>query len=169
MLISRWRLQVARERLWGLLLNPTEWPDWWPHLAGVERRAPGGDEGLGAEHAFRWRSGVGYELRVVMTTRRVERFRELEGTADGDLRGIGLWIIEDDAPDAVRLTYRWDVELRKPWQRCLTPLLRPLFAYRHFVVMRGGAKGMASRLGCRLSHVEEWSGITPLAENTRNG
>ena len=108
-------------------------------------------------------------MRLVMTTRRIERFRELEGSADGDLRGIGLWILEDDTPDAVRLTYRWDVELSKPWQRCLAPLLRPLFAHRHFVVMRSGARGMASRLGCRLSHVEEWSGITPLTETPRSG
>jgi hypothetical protein len=162
-MISRWRLEATRERVWDLLTNPAGWPDWWPYLAAVRQIASGDSDGMGARHAFRWRSGLGYELHIVMSTRRVERWRELEGAASGDLCGIGLWVIEDDAPGAIRVTYRWDVELNKPWMRLLAPALRPVFAWRHFVVMTAGARGLARRLGCRLSDIEEWSAITPLA------
>lgn len=162
-LISRWRLQTTRERLWELLINPTDWPNWWPHLISVNRLCGGDGEGIGAQHAFRWRSGLGYELAVVMTTRCAQPFQELEAVASGDARGIGLWLIADDAPDAVRLTYRWDVELGRPWMSLLASPLRPVFAWRHFAVMNSGVRGMAGRLACRLSDVEEWSVIAPLA------
>lgn len=164
MMISRWRLETARDSLWELLTNPTEWPGWWPHLHSVSRLAGGDAEGIGARHAFVWRSGLGYHLRFAMTTTHTVHGRELEATANGDLHGSGLWIIEDDAPGALRLTYRWDVELSKPWLRRLAPLLQRMFVWRHFVVMAGGARGMAGRLGCRLSQVEEWWTISRLAD-----
>jgi hypothetical protein len=164
-LVSRWRLDPTRERLWELLSHPEHWPGWWPHLASVEPLAPGNADGIDARRRFRWRSGLGYGFSVVMTTIRSERLREIEAAAAGDLRGIGLWVIDEDAPGAVRLTYRWDVELARPWMGLAAPLLRPVFAWRHFAVMASGARGMARRLGCRLGEIEEWSTITCLAPN----
>lgn len=168
-MISRWRLKTSRQRLWELLVNPADWPAWWPQLAAVKRLASGDSEGIGSRHEFLWRSGLGYGLRVAMTTLRVEHCRELEGEATGDLRGIGLWVIENDVAGALRLTYRWDVELGKPWMRRLARPLGPLFAWRHFAVMAGGAHGMARQLGCRLSNIEEWSAITTIADGAPTG
>jgi len=99
-LISRWRLETSRERLWELLVDPLGWPRWWPHLVGVRRVASGNGDGIGTGYAFRWRSGIGYTVRIVMTTRRADAPRELEGTAHGDLSGIGLWVIEENTPGA---------------------------------------------------------------------
>ncbi|MEF8704709.1 MAG: polyketide cyclase [Candidatus Accumulibacter sp. UW26] len=165
-MISRWHLPTTRERLWSLLTEPTEWPGWWPQLHGVSRLEDGDPDGVGASHAFVWHSGLGYRLRTVMTTTRASRMRELEAAASGDLRGIGLWLIEDDLPPGVlRLTYRWDVELSKPWMRLLAPLLQDVFTRRHFAVMASGADGMARQLGCRRSAIEEWSTITRLADD----
>lgn len=168
-LVSRWRLETTAERVWELLSHPEDWPAWWPQLASVERLAPGNAAGIDAQHRFRWRSGLGYGFAIVITTTRAERPRELEGAADGDLRGIGLWVVEQDGPGAVRLTYRWDVELAKPWMRLTAPLLRPLFAWRHFAVMRAGARGMARRLACRPGEVEEWSTIASAAPHAAPG
>lgn len=164
-MISRWRLETARELLWELLTSPTEWPGWWPHLRSVSRLAGGDAAGIGARHAFVWRSGLGYHLRLAMTTTRTLPGRELEAAASGDLHGTGLWIIEDDTPGVLRLTYRWDVELSKPWMRLLAPLLQDVFTRRHFAVMASGADGMARKLGCRRSAIEEWSTITHLAQD----
>ena len=164
-MISRWRLETTAERLWHLLTQPTQWPAWWPCLRRVSELASGDSEGIGARHAFVWRSGLGYRLHIVMQTTRAARARELEATASGDLQGIGLWLIEDDGPDAVRLTYRWDVELCRPWMRLLAPLLRGVFARRHFALMAGGAAGMARQLGCRLSRREEWSAVNRLTDD----
>ena len=162
-LVSRWRLETTRERLWELLSRPQTWPQWWPHLAHIEPLAAGNSDGIGASHRFLWRSGLGYEFSLDITTTRSLRLREIEGVATGDLRGIGLWVIEEDAPGAVRLTYRWDVQLAKPWMRFCAPLLRPVFAWRHFAVMGSGARGMAQRLDCRLGDMEEWSTVTSMA------
>ena len=168
-LVSRWRLETTPERLWELLSRPEDWSGWWPYLASVEPLAAGNAEGIGARRRFRWRSGLGYGFSVVMTTTRAERLREIEAAAEGDLRGIGLWVIEHDGPGAVRLTYRWDVDLAKSWMRLAAPLLKPVFAWRHFAVMGSGARGMARRLGCRLGEIQEWSAITSLAPNATPG
>lgn len=92
---------------------------------------------------------------------RIKKLAEIEVSAQGDLRGSGLWLLESVAPDAVRVTYRWDVELEKPWMRLAAPLLRPVFAWRHFVVMARGARGMARHLHCMLSELEERSFFVP--------
>lgn len=165
-MISRWRLETSAERLWQVLARPTQWPAWWPGLLRVDELAGGDGEGIGARHAFVWCSGLGYRLQLVMRTTRVARARELEATASGDLQGIGLWLIEADGPHAVRLTYRWDVELRRPWMRLLAPLLRGVFARRHFALMASGAVGMARQLGCHLSQSEEWSAINRLTDES---
>lgn len=70
----------------GTVDHPGKWPDWWPHLVSVDRLVNGDRDGVGSQHTFLWRSGLGYVRRVVMTTRRVERWRELEAAANGDLR-----------------------------------------------------------------------------------
>ncbi len=168
-LVSRWRLETTREALWELLSHPTDWPAWWSHLQRVEPLAAGNAAGIDARHRFHWRSGLGYGFSIVMTTTRSERLREIEGAAAGDLRGVGLWVIEEDGPGAVRLTYRWDVELEKSWMRLSAPVLRPIFAWRHFAVMASGARGMARRLGCRLGTMEEWSVIASPAPNAAAG
>ena len=38
------------------------------------------------------------------------------------------------------------VEVTKPWQRALAPLLRPVFAWNHNTVMGWGQGGLARRL-----------------------
>jgi hypothetical protein len=161
-LVSRWRLEATPERVWNLQSRPEDYPGWWPHLTRAERLGVADGSAVGARYRFQWRSGLGYGLHIVMTTTRSERLRAIEGDAAGDLRGIGLWLTEDKGPDAVCLSYRWDMELAKPWMRLAATLLRPIFAWRHFKVMAAGARGMAQRLGCGLADLREWSGITPL-------
>ena len=163
-MISRWRLETTAERVWELLIDPTEWPAWWPHVARVERLANGDCDGVGSRHAFVWRSGLGYGLRIVITSTRLEHCRELEGIASGDLRGLGLWLIDDASANGVRITHRWDVELSKTWMRLLAPLLQRVFARRHCAVMKKGALGMARRLRCRLSEIEDWSTISAVGD-----
>lgn len=148
-LVSRWSLHAPVDAVWELLRKPEEWPEWWPYLRAVSLLHPGGDEDLGARRRFVWGSLLGYGLTFDITTTRVLRHRELEGNADGDVNGIGTWRL---APHAVatEVNYRWQVELGKRWMRLAAPHLAPVFAWNHHGVMRAGARGMASRLGCRL-------------------
>ena len=164
-LISNWTLAAGSERVWSLLTAVDDWPGWWPHLRESRRLSIGDAAGVGEATHFVWRSGLGYRLGITMTTVRVAHGREIEAVADGDVAGRGLWVLEPVATDRMRLTYRWEVALRRPWMRLLAPLLAPVFSRRHFAVMRAGAAGMAERLGCSLSDYRDWSG-RPLPAGT---
>jgi hypothetical protein len=157
-LTSRWRLDAPADRVWQLLTDIDGWPRWWRYVRRVRVVAAGGPDSLGQVTAIEWTSALPYRIRLLVRTTRSERGRQLEGRTDGDLQGHGTWVLEAAAGVTVDVTYRWDVELRKPWMRVLAFLLRPLFEWNHFVVMRAGAQGMARALGCRVLRAEEWSG-----------
>jgi carbon monoxide dehydrogenase subunit G len=158
-LVSRWALAASRERVWELLTQPEQWPRWWPRLESARRTVAGAPDGTGAVTEFCWNSGLGYRVEFEVATVRVLPACEIEGAVRGSVKGSGLWLVEPEGP-GVRLTYRWDVELQRPWMRFFAPLLWPVFASRHFRVMRDGARAMAGQLGCPSGRVEEWSSLT---------
>lgn len=163
-LVSRWRLQADAGAVWQLLTDVEAWPSWWRYVRAARRieRAP--TSPLGDVVELDWGSALPYGLRLAVTTEVAERPHRLQGRARGDLRGSGTWVLEPvpaagpQHASAVDVTYRWEVELERPWMRALSFLLRPLFEWNHFVVMRAGAQGMAQRLGSPLSQLHEWSG-----------
>lgn len=162
-LISRWRLDCDIEQAWQRILAIRQWPEWWPqaHRVVVDDTAPSAacsDSPCAGDTAhIEWKTPLGYPLRLRVTTTRAVPPFELEGKADGDLRGHGLWLLEPQGSNGVQVTYRWDVHLNRRWMRVSAPLLRPVFAWNHFTVMRAGAEGMARAIGCRLSRYEDFS------------
>jgi len=157
-LTSRWRLHASADRVWAVLTDVEAWPRWWRYVRAAHVESRGAADHVGDVARIDWGSALAYGVRLRVTTTLAERPRQLEARAEGDLHGRGLWLLEPAADGAVDVTYRWDVVLHRPWMRRLAPLLRPLFEWNHFVVMRAGARGMARRLGCRLSGLREWSG-----------
>jgi hypothetical protein len=155
-LISCWHLDCAIEAAWQHIAQVRDWPKWWPHVRAVRVDEEAGNTGrlctprVGSSAAIEWKTPFGYGLRLRMTTTRVAAPFELEGVADGDLEGHGLWVLEPRSSSGVAITYRWDVHLNRIWMRLASPLLRPLFASNHAAVMRSGARGMAGAIGCRL-------------------
>lgn len=154
-LISSWTLASPPEKIWTLLRDIDGWPRWWPQLMEVSRLGLGDSDGLGQVTRFTWRSGAGYRLKVTTTTVRMVCQKEIEAVADGDVSGRGLWLLEAHEANRVRITYRWDVELRRSWMRFLSPVLAALFTRRHFALMRGCAAGMARQLGCLVEDSRE--------------
>ena len=161
-LISRWRLHCPAPQVWALLTHPEGWPQWWPHVREVQiltRAAPGQ---TGTHARLTWQTALGYQLRMDALNTRTERHPdghgEIEGQSNGDLHGHGLWLIDPVSTHVVDVTYRYQVELTRPWMRRLAPLLRGLFAWNHFTVMRAGAIGMARRLRCEVSEIANWRG-----------
>lgn len=73
----------------------------------------------------------------------------MEGVASGELAGTGRWRFFC-ADGATAVIYEWDVATTARWMNLLTPVARPLFAWNHDHVMRGGAEGLAYLLGARL-------------------
>jgi hypothetical protein len=158
-LTSRWRLHTPAAAAWRLLTEVEAWPAWWRYVRRVRRVRIAPGTPLGDVTELHWGSALPYDLCLRVTTVAALAPHRLEGHAQGDLQGIGTWVLEPvDGIDAVDITYRWEVVLQRRWMRALAWLLRPLFEWNHFVVMRAGAQGMAHALGCQVSQLHEWAG-----------
>lgn len=145
-LVTHWQLAAPPEAVWVELVRTEQWPDWWRAVKRVELVAPGGPDGVGAVRNFTWGTALPYTITFAMTATRVEPMTLLEGEARGELDGIGRWTLAE-ANGVTHVRYDWQVELTKPWQRMLAPVLRPVFAWNHTVVMGWGEAGIRKRLG----------------------
>jgi hypothetical protein len=132
-------------RIWAELSTPDAWPDWWRAVRKVELLAEGGRDGVGAIRRFTWGTALPYTLSFDMTATRVEPLAVLEGRARGELDGTGRWTLRRDG-EGTHVRYDWQIDITKPWQVALAPLLRPLFSWNHNVVMGWGYEDLKTRL-----------------------
>ena len=144
-LVSEWRFDTPIERLWAELMAPEAWPQWWRAVKKVEAISPGDRTGVGAVRRFTWGTALPYTLSFNMTATRIEPMHIIEGQARGELDGTGRWTLTSDG-DGSHVRYDWTVDITKPWQVALAPVLRPVFAWNHNVVMGWGYEDMKTRL-----------------------
>ncbi len=144
-LVTDWRVEAPIERVWAALLAVEDWPQWWPMVRQVSLLMPGDAQGLGAVRRLRWATALPYSLAFDMETVRVEPLTLIEGLASGELDGVGRWTLTADG-SGTRVRYDWQVAATKPWMRVLAPLLRPVFAWNHGVVMARGLEGLKAWL-----------------------
>lgn len=136
-LTNEWHLALPIDRVWDLIAATQDWPRWWRAVARVEQLQAGAADGLGAIHRMHWKTALPYSLAFDVETVRVEKHREIEGRAFGELDGTGLWTFEE-TPEGTAARYLWRVEVTKPWMRLMAPVLRPVFAWNHHKVMGWG-------------------------------
>jgi uncharacterized protein YndB with AHSA1/START domain len=145
-LASEWRLATPIERVWAELSAPDNWPQWWRAVRKVELLADGDPAtGVGARRMFTWGTALPYTLSFEMTATRVEPMTILEGRAHGELDGTGRWTLRSEG-DGTYVRYDWMVDITRPWQVALAPVLRPVFAWNHNVVMGWGLQDLRTRL-----------------------
>ncbi len=142
---SDWHLDTPIERIWTELVHPENWPQWWRAVKAVELVREGDRDGIGAVRRFTWGTALPYTLSFELTSTRVEPMRLIEGQARGELDGTGRWTLAPDG-DGTLVHYQWIVDVTKPWQVALAPLLRPVFAWNHRVVMGWGYEDLKTRL-----------------------
>jgi uncharacterized protein YndB with AHSA1/START domain len=148
-LTTQWTLRAAPAAVWDALAAPETWPAWWRAVERVALIEPGDADGVGAYRRMTWRTALPYRITFNMRTVRVEPFTLIEGRADGELAGTGLWTLTPTAGTHVPYThvrYDWMVEVTKPWMRLIAPLARPVFAWNHNVVMDWGRQGLERKL-----------------------
>jgi hypothetical protein len=145
-LTTDWHLPVPLEAVWEVLIRTEDWPSWWRAVKKVTLIAPGSPDGVGAVREFTWGTALPYTITFRMTATRVEPMKVIEGEARGELDGLGRWTLGEEE-GGTHVHYDWQVDVTKPWQVALSPILRPVFAWNHVVVMGWGEEGIRRRLG----------------------
>ena len=146
--LTTWALDAPIRDVWDAIYATERWPEWWRGVKVAELVADGDADGIGSVHRYVWRSRLPYDIEFRMRTTKVERPHLLEGTADGNLSGIGRWRLWEG--DGTAVTYEWAVETTIPWMNAIAPVGRPVFHWSHDHVMRNGGRGLARLLGSKL-------------------
>jgi uncharacterized protein YndB with AHSA1/START domain len=147
-----WRVPAPQQKVWDLILNSDQWPNWWRGVEKVEKLKDGDRNSVGALFRYTWKSKLPYRLIFEMETTRVEPISLIEGRAIGELRGFGRWTLSHEA-GVTTARYDWQVETTKAWMNLLAPIARPFFSWNHDVVMGWGGEGLAKQLGVSLLKV----------------
>ncbi len=147
--LTTWLLDAPRERVFEVIYDQANWPQWWRGVEEATELRAGEDDGVGTVSRMVWKSLLPYRVGFEVTTTRIERPHLMEGNAVGELSGVGRWrFYEQDGATAV--LYEWNVSTTKAWMNLLAPLARPVFEWNHDWVMARGGEGIARLLGCRL-------------------
>ena len=147
--LTTWVLESPVGPVWDAIYDTDSWPGWWPGVTRVVELVPRGPDGVGGLSRFTFRSRLPYDLEFDMRSTRVERPHLMEGSATGELDGVGRWRFFEGA-GTTAVTYEWNVGTTRRWMNAIAPLARPAFAWNHNHVMRGGGEGLARLLGVRM-------------------
>ena len=126
--------------MWVALVQTEEWPNWWRAVKRVElarARRPRRRRRRSRVHLGH-RAALHHHLQDDRDPRRADD--AARGEARGELDGVGRWTLTPEG-DITHVRYDWQVDVTKPWQRALAPVLRPVFAWNHNVVMGWGEDG----------------------------
>jgi hypothetical protein len=146
--ITTWQFKCTVPSLWDAIYKQEQWPEWWDGVTDVVVIEEGID-GVGKKTRSTWKGILPYSLTFFTISRHIDHHYIFEGTAEGDLEGVGLWyFIEKDGCTNVKCS--WDVNTNKKWMNNMAFILRPLFNWNHRILMRRGAKGLAKKLNVEL-------------------
>lgn len=148
--LTIWRVKAPQQKVWDLIFQSEDWPNWWKGVEKVERLKDGDANNVGAVHRYIWKSKLPYRLIFEMESTRVEPISLIEGRALGELQGVGRWQLSSDDGGITTVRYDWKVETTKAWMNLAAPVARPFFSWNHNVVMGWGGQGLAQRLGTQL-------------------
>ncbi|GAA3397648.1 SRPBCC family protein [Streptomyces roseoviridis] len=139
---SIWRLAAPPDAVYAVLERAEDYPRWWPQVREVRPL----DDTTGTA---RFRSLLPYDLVVTVGARRRDPAAGiLEIALGGDLEGWARWTLTAlPGGSGTRALYEQEVEVQNPLMRALAVPGRPFFRVNHALMMRGGRRGLAARLG----------------------
>jgi hypothetical protein len=144
-LLTVWRIEAPLERVYGAIHNSLDWPDWWIGAEKVEQTASGDKNGINNIRRYSWRGELPYPVVFDVRATRIEKLVALEGTAEGDLEGVGRWHFSRKGVISI-VRYEWHVRSTKWWMNMVAPLARSIFIRNHTLVMTQGGEGLARLL-----------------------
>lgn len=146
---TTWDLEAPIQTIWEAINDPLHYSSWWKYVESVTEIEPSPPGGAGGLYLYRWKTALPYSLSFKTRHTRSEPPYLAEGTAKGELEGVGLWELKE-MDGFTRVTYDWRVRTTKPWMNLLAPLARPAFSWNHDKIMREGGRALAAHLGVKL-------------------
>ena len=147
--LTVWKFNAPLEKVYNVIHDADNYHIWWKGQSKVETITKGDELGVGAVKKFRTRSFLPYSLIYIGTVHEVEPLKKVVGTTTGELEGKGTWIFESENGIAV-VKYYWVVKTNTFFMNLFAPVMKPLFAWNHDVVMKWGGEGLAKYLNCKL-------------------
>lgn len=152
-LLTVWRIEAPLDQVYAAIENSLLWPDWWPSVRKVEQLADGDDEGIDSIRRYSWRGKLPYRVVFDVRATRIDKLVALEGTAQGDLAGVGRWTFSRQGRVSI-VHYEWHVRSHRWWMNLVAPVARSIFIRNHEQIMSQGGKALAQLLSAPLAGQE---------------
>lgn len=164
-LLTIWRIEAPLEAVYAAIQNSLGWPDWWPGVQQAEQVQAGEADGINSVWRYRWQGDLPYQVVFAVRATRIEPLLAIEGTASGDLDGVGRWHFSREGAVSV-VRYEWQVHSTRWWMNLIAPLARPIFVRNHARLMTQGAEGLARLLAAPLLSQESIDLLAPDVPST---
>ncbi len=148
-LLTIWRIDAPLEKVYAAIENTLCWPEWWANVRKVEQKAQGAADGIGNVRRYAWQGKLPYRVVFDVRATRIKRLVAIEGTAEGDLAGVGRWKFTRQGTVSV-VQYDWHVHSQRWWMNIAAPLARSIFIRNHAQIMEQGGKALARLLKAPL-------------------
>jgi len=148
---TTWRINAPIERVWDAIYQSSEWPEWWSAVkeAKVIENSKNSN-GVGTKLSYKWQGILPYSLHFLVEITEIRMHELIIGKTSGELEGTGTWRFYQER-ETTKVTYEWNVTLKKPTLSFLAPIAGPFFVSNHNYVMREGEKGLRRRLNLNFS------------------
>lgn len=136
---NRWRVNARLADVWSVLSEIESWPQWWP---GLPVAVPA-DDGIvpGSRADIQVDSPIGVTLSFGIELQDTDPPNFVVFSATGDLRGTGVWSLQQTGP-ITTISSVWCVTTRRMPIR----MMRPVATWMHSRVMSAGHHGLVARL-----------------------
>lgn len=166
-LLTIWRVEAPLEQVYAAILDSLHWPEWWPSVKKVQQTAAGATDGIGSIRRYSWQGRLPYRVVFDVLATRIDALVAIEGSARGDLEGIGRWKFARQGGVSV-VHYEWHVRSTRWWMNLVAPLARAIFIRNHAQIMEQGGRGLARLLNVPLlgqEHIDLMAaGVAPRAK-----
>lgn len=149
---GRWRVLGSVEEVYDVISRTDDLPRWWPAMFLETLPIPSGDEDAARVTRVESRGWLPYVHRWHAAIEEADEPGGLAIQVWGDFKGRIAWRFAQ-ADARVDVTVEWDVEARKPVERYVSVVLKPLFAASLAWALSKGEESLRLELARR--HADE--------------
>jgi hypothetical protein len=142
---TQWHFNHPVEKVWEEIRLMDRWPEWWRYVRHVEKIKNGSIDEIGSVRRIKWSTALPYSITFDSELTSLDHHKRMEGKAFGDLTGIGIWTFEPNGT-GTHVRYDWKVKITKKWMNIFEPILKPIYKWNHYQVMKAGYQGLVKRL-----------------------